>query len=195
LRLWQHAALECFVNHRQPDFLAVATPGAGKTTFALVAARMALAEQPARVVVVTPTAHLKTQWAQAAAGLDLHLDPAWSAADGGLPTDMHGVVTTYHQVALDPGVVLRLARRAFVILDEVHHGGEDRAWGAGLQAAFGGAACRLSLSGTPFAAIRKPSRSCATRATKPYRTSNTAMPTRCGTGRWYARCTFRWSAG
>jgi superfamily II DNA or RNA helicase len=111
---------------------------------------MALAERPAPVVVVTPTAHLKTQWAQAAARLDLHLDPAWSAADGSLLNDMHGVVTTYHQVALDPVAMRRLAPGAFVILDEVHHGGEDRAWGAGLQQAFGGAACRLSLSGTPF---------------------------------------------
>ncbi|MBV9322879.1 MAG: DEAD/DEAH box helicase [Chloroflexi bacterium] len=150
LRLWQHAALEQFVNHHQPDFLAVATPGAGKTTFALVAARIALAERPAPVVVVTPTAHLKIQWAHAAARLELHLDPAWSAASGGLPADMHGVVTTYHQVALDPAAIRRLAHQAFVILDEVHHGGEDRAWGAGLQEAFGGAACRLSLSGTPF---------------------------------------------
>src|SRR5713101_10132957 len=98
LRLWQHAALEAFVNSRGPDFLAVATPGAGKTTFALVAARMALAERPAPVVVVTPTAHLKTQWAQAAARLQLHLDPAWSAGDGALPSDMHGVVITYQQV-------------------------------------------------------------------------------------------------
>jgi len=150
LRLWQHAALEQFVNHHQPDFLAVATPGAGKTTFALVAARIALAERPAPLVVVTPTAHLKTQWAHAAARLDLHLDPAWSAAGAGLPADMHGVVTTYHQVALAPAAMRRLAQRAFVILDEVHHGGEDRAWGAGLQEAFGGAARRLSLSGTPF---------------------------------------------
>src|SRR5579859_896101 len=94
LRPWQHAALEVFVNSREPDFLAVATPGAGKTTFALVAARMALAERPAPVVVVTPTAHLKAQWAHAAAGLGLHLDPAWSSADGTVPADMHGVVTT-----------------------------------------------------------------------------------------------------
>ena len=85
LRPWQHAALTRFGAAARPDFLAVATPGAGKTTFALVAARMALAERPAPVVVVTPTAHLKTQWAQAAARLDLHLDPAWSAADGTLP--------------------------------------------------------------------------------------------------------------
>jgi superfamily II DNA or RNA helicase len=109
LRPWQHAALARFISHDQPDFLAVATPGAGKTTFALVAARMVLAEQPAPVVVVTPTAHLKTQWAQAAARLQLHLDPAWSAADGGLPSDMHGVVITYQQVALNPAAVRRLA--------------------------------------------------------------------------------------
>src|SRR5256885_659464 len=97
LRPWPHAALARFVSHDQPDFLAVATPGAGKTTFALVAARIVLAEQPAPVVVITPTAHLKTQWAQAAARLHLHLDPAWSAADGGLPSDMHGVVIASDQ--------------------------------------------------------------------------------------------------
>src|SRR5579884_5084 len=150
LRPWQHAALERFRGHGQADFLAVATPGAGKTTFALVAARLALAARPVRLVVVTPTAHLKTQWAQAAARLDLHLDPGWSAADGALPADMHGVVTTYQQLALNPRAVGRLASGAFVILDEVHHGGEERAWGAALQQAFGTAAQRLSLSGTPF---------------------------------------------
>jgi hypothetical protein len=39
---------------------------------------------------------------------------------------MHGVVTTYHQVAVNPPAVRRLAAGAFVVLDEVHHGGEDR---------------------------------------------------------------------
>ena len=150
LRPWQHAALEAFVGRGQPDFLAVATPGAGKTTYALVAARLALAGRPVPLLVVTPTAHLKTQWATAAARLRLHLDPAWSAADGGMPADMHGVVTTYQQVALHPAAVRRLASGAFVILDEVHHGGEERAWGAALQHAFGAAHRRPSLSGTPF---------------------------------------------
>jgi superfamily II DNA or RNA helicase len=150
LRQWQHAALTRFLDTQGPDFLAVATPGAGKTTFALTAVRVALAERATRVVVVTPTAHLKTQWAQAAARLQLHLDPAWSAADGALPTDMHGVVTTYQQVALNPAALRRLATQAFVILDEVHHGGQERAWGDALQDAFGVAARRLCLSGTPF---------------------------------------------
>jgi superfamily II DNA or RNA helicase len=43
-----------------------------------------------------------------------------------------------------------LARRAVVVLDEVHHAGEDQAWGESLRVAFGESARRLSLSGTPF---------------------------------------------
>src|SRR6476661_8824267 len=99
LRAWQKAAFDRFVSATGPDFLAVATPGAGKTTFALTAARHELAARPSRLVVVAPTAHLKLQWAQAAAAFSLHLDPAWAAADGRLPGDMHGIVTSYQQVA------------------------------------------------------------------------------------------------
>jgi superfamily II DNA or RNA helicase len=150
LRPWQHAALARFLAAERPDFLAVATPGAGKTTFALTALRVVLADCPRRIVVVTPTAHLKTQWAQAAAQLQLHLDPAWSPSDGHLPKDMHGVVTTYQQVALSAPAMRSIAQDALVILDEVHHGGEERVWGDALRSAFGAAARRLSLSGTPF---------------------------------------------
>jgi superfamily II DNA or RNA helicase len=80
LRPWQHAALARYAASPHPDFLAVATPGAGKTTFALTALRQLLATRPAPVVIVAPTAHLKVQWAQAAARLQLHLDPAWTPA-------------------------------------------------------------------------------------------------------------------
>ncbi|HET6690403.1 MAG TPA: DEAD/DEAH box helicase family protein, partial [Miltoncostaeaceae bacterium] len=67
LRRWQKAALDAFGSRSGPDFLAVATPGAGKTTFALAAVRQHLAEHPRRrLVVVAPTQHLKGQWADAA---------------------------------------------------------------------------------------------------------------------------------
>jgi superfamily II DNA or RNA helicase len=150
LRPWQHAALERFAASTEPDFLAVATPGAGKTTFALTALRVALADRPSPVIVVAPTAHLKTQWARAATRFQLHLDPAWSPTHGRLPADMHGIVTTYQQVATSSEPLARLAAGAFVVLDEVHHAGEDRAWGQSLTHAFSPAARRLSLSGTPF---------------------------------------------
>jgi hypothetical protein len=37
LRRWQKEALDLLAGQTGPDFLAVATPGAGKTTFALAA--------------------------------------------------------------------------------------------------------------------------------------------------------------
>ena len=151
LRRWQKAALDAFTASTSSDFLAVATPGAGKTTFALAAARQRLADLPGgRLIVVAPTQHLKSQWADAAAQLDLHLDTGWSPADVALPADVHGVVTTYQQVATSATALSKLARGGFVVLDEVHHAGEDRAWGDAVQIAFAGAANRLCLSGTPF---------------------------------------------
>ena len=150
LRPWQKAAFDRFVTSAGDDFLAVATPGAGKTTFALTAARHQLAERPGRLIVVAPTAHLKRQWAEAAAAFALHLDPAWSAADGELPRDMHGIVTSYQQVATSARTLQRLSRGAFVVFDELHHAADDRAWGEAVRDAFDGAARRLALSGTPF---------------------------------------------
>ena len=151
LRPWQKAALERLADCDRPDFLAVATPGAGKTGFALMAARQALVADPARrLLVVVPTAHLKGQWARAALAFDLHLDPQWSAADGGLPPDMHGLVMTYQQVAGCAGAVRALAAGAFVVFDEIHHAADDRAWGEAVRTAFEPAGHRLALSGTPF---------------------------------------------
>ena len=134
-----------------PDFLAVATPGAGKTTFALTCARAVLAERSRPLIVVAPTSHLKVQWAQAAHRLGLEVDPYWSPSDG-LAKDVHGLVTTYQQIATGNAAtkLSGLAHDAFVILDEVHHAGTEKAWGDGIRIAFAPAHRRLALSGTPF---------------------------------------------
>jgi superfamily II DNA or RNA helicase len=137
---------------RQPrDFLAVATPGAGKTTFALCAAVHDLHANPGRrLAVVAPTSHLKLQWADAAGRFGLHLEPRWNPSGGRLPSDVHGIVTTYQQVASNPGAIRPLASSSYVVLDEIHHAGDDRAWGESVRHAFEVAPRRLSLSGTPF---------------------------------------------
>lgn len=152
LRPWQKEALERLDAAGTSDFLAVATPGAGKTTFALTAAVHRLAEPggPRRLIVVAPTAHLKRQWAAAGLGFGMHLDHQWTPAEGSLPGDMHGIVTTYQQVAACAPLMARLAAGAMVVFDEIHHAGDDRAWGTAIRIAFEGAAMRLSLSGTPF---------------------------------------------
>jgi superfamily II DNA or RNA helicase len=150
LRAWQKAAFDRFVAARGPDFLAVATPGAGKTTFALTAAARSLASTPAqRLVVVAPTSHLKVQWAAAAERFGIVLEPAWPSS-APLPTDAHGVVVTYQQVAGSPTELAARTGGAFVVLDELHHAGDERAWGDACRTAFEPAAFRLALSGTPF---------------------------------------------
>jgi Type III restriction enzyme, res subunit len=151
LRPWQKRALDRRAASAARDFLAMATPGAGKTTFALCAAVHDLAANPGRrLVTVAPTAHLKLQWADAAAGLGLHLEPRWAPSGGRLPADVHGIVTTYQQVASSPDALRPQAAGSLAVLDEIHHAGDDRAWGGAVRRAFEPAARRLALSGTPF---------------------------------------------
>ncbi|HEX5367503.1 MAG TPA: DEAD/DEAH box helicase [Acidimicrobiales bacterium] len=151
LRPWQKRALDRLAAADTPDFLAVATPGAGKTTFALCAAVQSLHDHPGRrLVVVAPTSHLKLQWADAAGRVGLHLEPGWQPSGGRLPADVHGIVTTYQQVASNPDAFRSLAASSMVVLDEIHHAGDERAWGEAVRQAFEGAPRRLSLSGTPF---------------------------------------------
>ncbi len=150
LRPWQRSALTAFQNNTDADFLAVATPGAGKTTFALTAARLTLPKVRGRLVIVAPTRHLKTQWASNAERFGLHLEDDWKPAEGPLPSDIHGVVTTYQQAATAHAELAELCHDGFAILDEIHHAGADRAWGEGITSAFSTTRHRLALSGTPF---------------------------------------------
>ena len=148
LRAWQQAFLADFANRQDPDYLLVATPGAGKTLAACHAARTTPAEQ---TIVVTPTVALRSQWADAADAVGLHLDPRWRNADGAWQRGADGVVVTYQQVASAPDLFAHHLRRpTFVILDEIHHAGDQASWGTALRAAFDAAPRRLALSGTPF---------------------------------------------
>lgn len=152
LRQWQADALDLFLRSDR-DFLCVATPGAGKTTFALNGAqKMMTRDEIRRVVVVVPNSHLRGQWAKAAAKMGIQLNHRFVNGDGALASDYDGAVVTYQGVAAAPSLWRMLASRVptLVILDEVHHGGDELAWGAALKTAFEPAARRLLLSGTPF---------------------------------------------
>ena len=153
LRVWQRRALARYLTAAPQDFLAVATPGAGKTTFALRVAAELLADRTVQVVtVVTPTEHLKHQWAAAAAEVGLALDPDFRNSAGATSRDYHGVALTYAQVAAHPALhrVRTEGRRTLVVLDEIHHAGDARSWGDGVWEAFTPAVRRLALTGTPF---------------------------------------------
>ncbi len=159
LRAWQRRSLVEYLRRREDDFLAVATPGAGKTTFALRIAAELLADGTVEAVtVVTPTEHLKNQWAAAAGSVGVQLDPAFRNSDVHSAADFHGAVLTYAQVGMAPQIHRRrtLARRTLVILDEIHHAGDSRSWGDGVKVAFDEAVRRLMLTGTPFRSDENP---------------------------------------
>jgi superfamily II DNA or RNA helicase len=159
LRAWQAAALTAYLRADPRDFLAVATPGAGKTTYALrLAAELIGRDVVERVTVVAPTEHLKTQWADAAGRVGISLDPRFSNTAGRHSDDYQGVALTYAQVAARPALHRQLttARRTLVILDEIHHGGDAKSWGDAIRAAFEPATRRLALTGTPFRSDTSP---------------------------------------
>jgi superfamily II DNA or RNA helicase len=153
LRAWQRRALTRYLANRPRDFMAVATPGAGKTTFGLrVAAELLTDRTVESVTVVAPTEHLKYQWALAAGGAGIPLDPDFRNGDGVTASDYRGVVVTYAQVAAHPTLhrVRTERRKTLVILDEVHHAGDAKSWGDAVREAFTPAVRRLALTGTPF---------------------------------------------
>lgn len=153
LRLWQREALAKYETEAHRDFLLTATPGAGKTTFALSLAVGLLSRRAIdRVIVVAPTDHLRSQWAEAAERFGVALAPNLGNSVGPVPADLHGYVTTYAQVAGKPSLHAARAttRRSLVILDEIHHAGDGLSWGEAVEHAFAGASRRVCLTGTPF---------------------------------------------
>jgi len=153
LRGWQRRALVKYLAAKPRDFLAVATPGAGKTTFALRIVAELLSEGTVEAVtIVVPTEHLKIQWAQAAARVGIALDPRFSNSNAQNSDEYHGVVVTYAQVASHPSRhrVRTENRKTLVVFDEIHHGGDAKTWGDAIREAFDDATRRLALTGTPF---------------------------------------------
>lgn len=159
LRAWQQEALDAYLAEHPRDFLVAATPGAGKTAFALRLASQLLRERVVdRVTVVAPTEHLKLQWADAAHRAGIHLDPRFSNRHSREARHYHGVVVTYAQVAVRAALhrELTASARSLVVLDEVHHAGDALSWGDAVREAFEPATRRLSMSGTPFRSDTSP---------------------------------------
>jgi superfamily II DNA or RNA helicase len=153
LRAWQRRALTKYLTTKPQDFLAVATPGAGKTVFGLRIAAELLSDRTVEsVTIVTPTEHLKHQWAISAAAAGIAIDPNYRNGQGATSADYQGVAVTYAQVAAHPTLhrVRTETRKTLVILDEIHHGGDAKSWGDAVREAFTPAVRRLAMTGTPF---------------------------------------------
>lgn len=147
-RAWARAAYAAYLKSSKDSFLVDACPGAGKTKFAVMLAYNEVARGAVdRVDVVGPSVHICRQWAQEMAGWGLHLDPENEQES----SDCIGRVFTYQRLGMSPqGLRTRANPRRLVILDEIHHAGDQKTWGDALRLVYANAERRLLLSGTPF---------------------------------------------
>lgn len=166
IREWQREGIETLVEEswkKDVDAkpLVAACPGAGKTLFAVLAAKRALTEDMVEViVVVAPSVIIKEQWCDEfkKIGVDAH-----SRADNeALRTRKENrehltggwtvLCVTYQQLSQGLDLFLEIARRypTMVVADEVHHADDSESFGKALNAFAESCKLRLSLSGTPF---------------------------------------------
>jgi len=158
LRDWQQEAfteVKKYIEANKKDFLCVATPGAGKTKFALRVAHFLMEEKICnRIVIVTPTDHLKRQWANTAATFaGINIDPDFSNAQGIEAADYDGIAITYALLGQDKKNIHAqntCSKKTFVIFDEIHHAGENLTWGNAVKNSFENSIFRLAISGTAF---------------------------------------------
>lgn len=154
LRSWQTRcitrALKAY-RAGQRHFLAVATPGAGKTVMASALADRLFKDGKIELVVcLTPSQAVKMSFADDLSALTRR------SMSGGLGS--HGCVITYQSLRYHPQQFWQLFHlfKVLVIFDEIHHcgGGDDtpgNAWGeAVLDQIHDLARYTLSLSGTPW---------------------------------------------
>ena len=152
---WQKTSRERYLDADQRDYLLVACPGAGKTTFSLtLAATLWELGHIRRIIVVVPSDALRTQWSSNGS-TRLELRPYVT----GEPVDKqgyHGVVTTYQSLTGSTRDMFRHVigsddpQGTLVILDEIHHADDDSSYGSALKHAFENASRRLLLTGTPW---------------------------------------------
>jgi len=173
LRRWQKQARDLIADRLRDlssgnnTILIEAGIGSGKTLTALVAARDALdKKQIGRVIVVTFTSHLVRQWGKVAtiAGLNLLESRGGNGAlKDGFPVDAQGYITTFASVSSLSDIHEANANslRTMVIIDEIHHLGEEdeispdpnksmTKWAEDCYAAFKNSRFVVALSGTPY---------------------------------------------
>lgn len=155
LRDWQSRALSSArfaFDSGQRDFLAVACPGSGKTTWALsVAWDLIDRKKIDLVLVVVPSDELRRQWSSNTAThtelREFKLRDVIVRKRG-----YNGAVASYQSLAHKTAGVLKreVNDRTLVILDEIHHAADAAAYGRDLRRTFGDAGYRLLLTGTPW---------------------------------------------
>lgn len=148
---WQHRFREAFERRETTDFLLVAAPGSGKTLASLwLASEWMRRGQHRRLIVVVPSQALKEQWREEAHE-SFRMNLQSRKFGNFLKPGFVGAVVTYQGIVnMEEFCQGVCGTDTMVIFDEVHHCGDEAAWGKAIVAATGKAKSRLLMSGTPW---------------------------------------------
>ena len=136
-REWQEQFHDQWDARRKKSFLLIVIPGGGKTMAALEACRRWMkAGNDRRIVVVVPTDNLREQWQEEAAKFGIELQSKEFGTN--FKHGFQGGVTTYSFVANNSALLRKLCSSAptMVVLDEIHHCGDEAHFGRGVVEAF-----------------------------------------------------------
>jgi superfamily II DNA or RNA helicase len=159
-RPWQGECSALFTDRfnstkDQLRFHLYAGTGSGKTMLAAYIANRLLSRRLIeRLVFVVPNLLIASDVMRVFASFGINL-VHWNNRRG-LRNETpltHGVIITYHSLASRPELQRQIcqAKRTFVILDEVHHLGDELHWGLAVEGAFAAhARAILTMSGSPF---------------------------------------------
>lgn len=161
LREWQAKALDVVLDRIYQTGAATvhAAPGAGKTHLAgAVFRRLRDAGYVGRLVVIVPNAALVTQWKTALAAQRVHIDDQPRDSVYEHPETVGAAITYQSLPNAASAQRVRLQQvRTLVVLDEVHHVGEQAAWGRAVRTMVGDVAdgevhplAVLNMTGTLF---------------------------------------------
>jgi len=138
--------------HLKRHFLIEASVGSGKTLFGgNVLKNMFESYGFDNVVIVAPSVNLRKGWAdELFEWFGIQIDYDWNMTCGWQKPAV-GVSLTYHSINTCSLLLRKLITdRTVVILDEIHHIGDNKSWGAGIKSAFENAGLVIGLSATPF---------------------------------------------
>jgi len=148
-RAWAARFMQDYFTQDKANYLLVATPGAGKTlaSFKAVHERF-LRGDIDRVVFVSPTDVVRNGYYELGPLVGVQLAPGFIGPI--IPRFYHGLSVTYQGVLENAAELALLCEneRVMLVLDEVHHASEEKAWGQALAEAR--PVYTLSMSGTPF---------------------------------------------
>ena len=154
-RPWQKEYFEMvnqWMAENEKSFFCVAGVGSGKTFASLAIADYALKNNGYNsVIVISNTENIKGNWSyNALKHFGLNLDTEYSFKYN-WRTEFDGISITYQSLSeQNTEIVKRMVDRGtLLIIDEVHHAGDNRSWGNSIQEIGELSGFVLCLSGTP----------------------------------------------